>query len=93
MKVIWKYGLNNKKVAIYMPKGAEIIAFRLQNNIPHLWAIVDLDRRYNREGRYFDVIMAGEKFEVQPDEGKKYIGTVQNNEGFAFHLFERINKE
>jgi hypothetical protein len=79
MKQIWKYKLSES--AIEMPIDAEILSVQLQNDVPHIWAMVSPQTEL--EKRKFAIVGTGQSFD---DTNMKYIGTYQDGP-FVWHLF------
>jgi hypothetical protein len=79
MKQIWKYKLSES--GIEMPIDAEILSVQLQNDIPHIWAMVSPQNEL--EKRKFVIVGTGQSFD---DTNMKYIGTYQDGP-FVWHLF------
>jgi hypothetical protein len=79
---IWKYRLREQ--GIEMPMDAKVLSVQLQDDIPHIWAMVNPHRE--RELRNFVIIGTGQSFD---DTNMKYIGTYQHNP-FVWHLFEIV---
>ena len=79
MKQIWKYKLSES--AIEMPIDAEILSVQLQNDVPHIWAMVSPQNEL--EKRKFAIVGTGQSFD---DTNMKYIGTYQDGP-FVWHLF------
>jgi hypothetical protein len=58
MKKIWKYQLTSRDCILQLPKDAEILTVKLQNEIPTLWALVD-PNTFELEERYVCTIGTG----------------------------------
>ena len=87
-KQIWKYTISPKE-SLAMPKGAEVLTVQTQNGDICLWALVDPQNKL--EERYFEVYGTGHDIYCDMGIERKYIGTVQLNNGLVFHVFERIS--
>lgn len=91
MLTIHKYlcpisGPTSRKIA--MPTGAKILTAQFQpDNGLVLWAEVETNNR--RTIRCFDVVGTGMELET-PSESRKYIATVQEPDGYVWHVFELI---
>lgn len=86
MTTVWKYQLAGVGYqAIQMPSGARAIAFREQNGVLALWAVVDSDRPPTT--RRF--LVTGTGSPIYGAYEHKHIGTVEFG-GFVFHLFEEL---
>ena len=71
-------------ITIEMPEGAKILSFKVQRGIPTLWALINLDNKF--EKRHFRIIGTGQSIE---EDNLKYINTIQTDGGkYIFHLFE-----
>lgn len=89
MKTIWKYSISLAgRLTVEMPKGATILAFQMQGGLPCLWALTD--QAENIEERYFRVVATGWSINVQDGEEWRYVGTVQQDGGLVWHLFEIV---
>jgi len=87
-KEIWKFDVELGNFELTMPRGAEILAFQTQRDIPRIWVLLDWDYAGNNatETRKFTIQGTGMKFDF---EKGKYIGTIQRQGGnFVWHLFE-----
>ena len=86
-KEIWKFDVPLGDFKLSMPKGAEILTFQTQRDIPRIWALIDWDvAGAAREIREFTLQGTGMGFNF--DKGN-YIGTIQQQDGsFIWHLFE-----
>lgn len=87
MKTIYKYPVNHiEDSCIVMPKGAKILSFHSQNDVPCIWALVDPEKP--PEERNFYLIGTGHVIEVDPAK-LRFIDTALFSEGeFVHHLFE-----
>jgi len=87
---IFKYKLDVTDVqSIKMPWDARILTVQIQDNEPHIWAVVD-DTSPGRD-RTFLVIGTGNEFTANPRD--IYIGTFQQTYRygtFVGHVFERV---
>ena len=88
MKVIWKYPLIvSRNQTIRMPEGAQVLCVQMQDDEPHLWAMVDTQAP--RTDRTFYTMGTGREL----PEGSlswhfgHYIGTYQTPP-YTFHVFE-----
>jgi hypothetical protein len=70
MKKIFKYRITFGKTVLYIPKGTQLLTVQLQNNQPHIWAIVDESQEV--EERAFFMVPTGEGTNQTLDS---YIGT------------------
>jgi hypothetical protein len=83
MKTIYKYTLDSKDCTLQLPKGAEILTIKLQNNIPTLWALVN--PMTVTEERHICIVGTG----WQVEDNMKYITTYMDAY-FVWHVFELI---
>ena len=86
MKSIWKYEieLGGKITEHSIPKYAEFLSIQNQNNKIVLWYFVDTLEEM--EIKNFKYVLTGHEF---TSNFKKYLGTVQLNDGtFVVHVFE-----
>ena len=81
---VWKYPLQKDSYHIVdLPVGAEVLSFQMQQGVPTIWALVDVNGSLGR--RMFRILATGESL---PDKNLKYIGSVQDH-AFVWHLFEQ----
>jgi len=79
------------KVNLTLPKGAEVLSVMVHLNKPVLNVLVDVDQDY-KETRIFEVFKTGHVVGYDMGVERKYIGTVQINNGdYVAHVFERNN--
>lgn len=83
MKNIFKYPLTSQDCTLKLPKGAEILTVKLQNETPTLWALVD--PKAELEARHICIVGTGWEL----DDNMKYIETYME-EYFVWHVFELI---
>ena len=85
-KVIYKFPFERKEnFQITVPKGAEILCVKVQDNIPYLWILIDANETIN-EVRYFNIFGTGQEFDATK---YKYISTFMIFSGtLVYHLFE-----
>ena len=83
-KTIYKYPVSYGPFLIKMYKEAEVLCVQMQNDIPQMWALVDLDAE--EEDRGFVLVGTGAIFHEFPPN-HKYVGTYQEPP-FVWHLFE-----
>lgn len=86
MTQIWKYRVDVG--TIMMPKGAKILTVQMQNDTPHMWAIVNVDAEL--EERVFEIHGTGHH--IRNIDEYEYIGTYIDNP-FVWHLFELIKNK
>lgn len=89
MKTIWKFELKVVDIQnIEMPKNAQILSVKMQNEIPVLYALVNTDNE--SEERLIEIFGTGH--EVMHDTSvSQYIGTFKmRNDKLMFHVFEHI---
>ncbi len=83
MKTIYKYTLDSQDCTLNLPKGAEILTIKLQNNVPTLWALVN--PMTVTEERHICIVGTG----WQVEDTMKYITTYMDGY-FVWHVFELI---
>lgn len=85
---IWKYTLPLEiDFKLLMPRGAEVIHFGLQNDVPQIWVLVDL--REPEEVRSFFFRDTG----MTVSASACHVGTVLLYEGdIVRHLFEEVGR-
>lgn len=82
---IHKYPLSPVSTqTIELPAGATILTVQMQRNTPTLWALVDPAAA--KVHRTFAIYGTGYSIEGEPGA---YIGTVQDEAGFVWHVFEK----
>jgi hypothetical protein len=82
MKTIYKYPLTLSDSPITMPKGAEILTVKLQNDTPTLWALIDTYVGLE-ESRLIVIRGTGHTIE----DNAKHITTYMDDP-FVWHAFE-----
>lgn len=83
---IWKFQLKTVAVqAVSMPPDAKILSVQDQYGIPCLWAVLDPDAQTVQ--RCIEIFGTGHEV---PTAERNYIGTVQDADGFVWHVFERL---
>lgn len=86
---IFKYPIEiADRVSILMPKGARILCFQTQEEIPCIWAAVDPGALM--VPRRFRVVGTGHEVKVDVDSmASAYVGTAQMMGGrLVWHLFD-----
>ena len=85
MFTIWKFPLKTTGTQeIKIPQEAELLTIQVQNDEPHLWALVDTANSI--ESRKIDIYNTGQ---VLHDVNRKYIGSYQLFKGcLMHHVFE-----
>jgi len=91
MKKIFKYELETTDYQeIEMPIGAQILCLQTQDEIPHIWALVDTNA--NKELKAFEIFGTGHEVpdrDYPNDDRRRYVGTYQLRKGaLVFHCFE-----
>lgn len=86
MKSIWKYELKVvDQQSIKMPVGAEMLTVKVQNNVPCLYCMVDIDN----EREFRGIRTFGTGHNSIENEIMSYVGTYQLPEhGLVFHVFD-----
>ncbi len=93
MKKIYKYSFKyifeiTHSITIEMPKNALILDLQIQNGIPCLWAVVDLDESMVP----YNFVLLGTGHPVPDEEYElQHISTFQQGE-FVWHLFQIIDE-
>lgn len=97
---IYKYPLENiidQRQAVLLPTGARILSFRMQNDVPVIWAAV-IDG-YGMEYEAFVLRYTGSTTDLREsfpyDAGiiygsEYYIGTDIDSHGLVYHLFSIV---
>lgn len=84
MKTIYKYNISSTQNTLILRKGAQILSVGYQGLRMMLWAVVDTDApQQNRE-----VLVLGTGWNTDLQEHHKFIGTLQDNVGFVWHVFD-----
>ena len=91
MHKIYKYSIRQGTSKILLPKNADILCVKIQNDRPTLWALVDVDTE-EREERVIRVLATG--FDSVENPGTlKFIDTVLLAGGqLVYHVFEQLTK-
>lgn len=88
MKIIYKYKLDvGSQVQIELPHDAKILCFKIQNEIPHIWALVDPNHP-DKDKRIFAIYGTG--WDIEYPMNHSYIGTDFSEGSFVWHCFEII---
>lgn len=84
---IWKFSFPIQgELEVDMPTGAKILCFEAQNNVPTIWALVQVTAEEVK--RKFCVLGTGQKVSSDICDAT-YVGTVLMYEGdLVFHLFD-----
>ena len=85
MYAIWKYELNGKSWQSFdMPRGARVIAVRMQGSTPVLYAMVNPEQPMEAH----EIVIHGTGHEITPEEMVRYVGTFQDDwyVGHVFHF-------
>lgn len=88
-KSIWKFSFTSDKnpEVFLMPKNAEILCIKTQNETPTIWALVDIGDDIDKEERCFEIYGTG--WNINEDDIRKYVGTFfAGGENLVFHVFE-----
>lgn len=89
MRAIYKYRISVTDIVnLQMNEGAVPLSVQLQDGIPTLWAMVDLDKPIVE--RKFRIFGTGNL--IPSDFDGKYIGTFQQDP-FVWHLFDLTKTE
>lgn len=85
MRTVYKWPVDpNDEITLNIPKGAEILTFQMQDDVPTLWALVDPEAE--TEQRHFQLAGTGHPID-EAEVG--YIDSIQMMGGQpVFHLFE-----
>lgn len=85
---IYKYELDRENIVnlIKMPQGAKVLCFKMQGNVPCIWAMVDIVQASVE--RKFAVVGTGWDFDPA---GLEYVGTVIDGI-YVWHLFEKVEE-
>ena len=85
MQKIYKYPMQIAEVStVMMPIDAKILCIQVQDNVPTIWAIVDIENPV--EKRFF--FMFGTGFQIK-EEDYDYVATIQLLNGkLVYHIFE-----
>jgi hypothetical protein len=83
---VWKFYLGmGPEQTITLPKGAQVLSVGVQNDLMHLWALVDPDAP--RVDKHFYVVATGEPCDYV--RGMKFCGVAMMRDGaLVFHVFE-----
>lgn len=88
---VFKYPLPTQYlIEIDMPKGAKILSFRNQGEVPTIWALVDQDNNFPDSQKVGTFRLAGTGDPIDQNINElDYIGTALFlGDSLVFHLFE-----
>ena len=88
-KEIWKVPLQiTEWQEAKFPKNTEILSIQVQNNIPCIWFMIDLDENLasKMETIKLQTVVTGSSFSFSP-KTHKFLGTYQVD-GFVGHVFQ-----
>jgi hypothetical protein len=84
VKTIWGYPVLD---VLELPKGAEIVAVHLINDVPTIFALVN--PKIKKETRYFHVFGSGWEIDLDTYPLKKHLGTiVSHTSAMVWHVYE-----
>lgn len=85
---VWKFQLQIiDRCTLEMPQGARVLCVQPQNNLPTLWALVDLAAPMVK--RDFLIFGTGHPLDVALWSRPIYVGTVQTHGGnLVWHVFD-----
>ena len=84
MKKIYKYDLPITGSTTHILAPIEkILTVQMQNSIPVMWAMVDLDK----EDTDWYIAAVGTGWDISGEPLEEYIGTVQDDMGYVWHYF------
>lgn len=88
-RAVWKFPIEVGATEVKMPRGAEVLHVGAQDELPMLWALVDVDAA--PEVRRFVLLATGEPWRDDPSMVMIYQGTVLLFDGaFVGHIFEGV---
>ena len=83
MKAIWKFPFTiNDYVRIPMPAGAHVLCVGIQDKVPCIWALVEIEAEI--ANRIFRIYGTGHECN---EDRHNYIGTFQTGP-FVWHMFD-----
>lgn len=82
MNAIQSFALTSEETFIEAPV-EDFLTIQMHNNKPCIWCIVNTDKTPKK----FKVILLGSDWECQKINASKYIGTIQDAQGCAWHCF------
>ena len=87
---IWKFYLGvGPETTVTLPKGAQVLSVGTQDELIHMWAIVDPDAA--RIEKNFHIVSTGEPCEHV--RGMKFCGMAMMHGGsLIFHIFEGVDE-
>ena len=95
---VWKFDViadehfgNSYECTIYVPKRTEFLHVRTKGDELYVWGKFEEQNEHNTESRTLIVLPTGEPI---PEEKHRYfyIGTVLDENGQIFHVFEQRDK-
>ena len=87
MKTVYKYPLQLvEKQEISLPDNHQILDIQLQNGVPCMWVLLDVDDLQPSKSHtfYISIFGTGHKFDAKQ---LNFIKTLQFNSGLVFHFF------
>lgn len=87
MRTIWKFPFFiARRQIVNLPLGARMLSCQLQQGVPTLWVLVD-------EGAPIidqEIWCIGTGHEVPRAEPLEFVATLQDGDGFVWHIFRRV---
>lgn len=89
METVYKYPFEIADiVTVEMPRHAQILSIQCQNNVPTIWARVDIEN--GLEQRRFHIFGTGQEMSHNDwQTGWHYLATIQQDV-FVWHIFEAV---
>lgn len=87
-KVIHKFPLGSFYTQLILDQYDEVLTVQLQDNVPYLWVLINVEGREPRKLRAFVGAFTGEYIQLNPNDELKYIATTQSKSGIVTHYFE-----
>ena len=86
MKVVYKYTLKiNEPTKVEITKNSEILCFKIQNEVPCVWILIDLEEP-KKWLEWF--LVKGTGHEIDESLNLKYIGTDLSEGSYVWHCFQ-----
>jgi len=85
--VIWKYLIPGSSNELDIPKNSRLLSVGLKDKEIYLWALVDPEAE--QESKIVHVFATGEGITYNTG-ALKFIGTVIDEDGLVWHVFEEV---
>lgn len=91
---VWKYPIGvAPMIEIAMPQGAQVLSVQVQDNIPTVWALIDLNAKDNTTMRRFVMVPTGKPLELEVNDTLIHLDSLKVNDSAGerlVHVFEAM---